>query len=76
MRSYFGVFPEHGFAGDDMYPKFYDDGSSDHQLNVGCPNLNQTVIKNNAHRCPLQAIALSSNSSKFGEIVFFQYSFI
>ena len=35
-RNRYGVFPEHGFAGDEMYPDKYEDGRGQVRSNLGC----------------------------------------
>ena len=40
LQHRYGVFPEHGFSGDDRYPDFYDFGARGKVANDACNNDN------------------------------------
>ena len=43
IRDQYGIFPEHGFDNDPMYPKLFNNGTDPEASNVGCTDLDQKV---------------------------------
>ena len=42
IRDQFGIFPEHGFSSDPMYPETFNNGTVEID-NIGCKDLDEKV---------------------------------
>ncbi|QQP41565.1 Epithelial chloride channel proteinlike, partial [Caligus rogercresseyi] len=65
VKYVYGVFPEHGFKGDELYPYIYSDGF-EAKLNSGCPDSTESFCSLNKtynHHAPSKQNLLCNSQS-------------